>query len=66
MQCFDPALHAVSPPLLLLLHSHRSCNALTPHQFVIVRTKLESAQGRKAKVSGTMETLDGEKIADAR
>ncbi|GFZ47858.1 hypothetical protein JCM24511_05605 [Saitozyma sp. JCM 24511] len=34
-------------------------------QFVMVRTKLESVQGRKVKVSGTMETLDGEVVADA-
>jgi hypothetical protein len=31
----------------------------------MVRTKLESVQGRKVKVSGTMETLDGEVVADA-
>ena len=35
-------------------------------QFVIVRSKLESIQGRKVKVTGTMETLDGDRIADAR
>lgn len=35
-------------------------------QFVIVRTKLDDKQGRKIRVSGTMETLDGERIADAK
>jgi len=35
-------------------------------QFVVVRTQLDSKQGRKVKVSGYMETLDGERIADAR
>jgi acyl-CoA thioesterase FadM len=34
-------------------------------QFVIVRTKLEHVNGRKVNVSGTMETLEGEKVADA-
>lgn len=34
-------------------------------QFIVVRTKLESKQGRKVYVSGTMETLDGERIAEA-
>ncbi|KAK1921685.1 HotDog domain-containing protein [Papiliotrema laurentii] len=35
------------------------------NQFVIVRTKLDNVKGRKAVVSGTMETLDGEKVAEA-
>jgi acyl-CoA thioesterase FadM len=35
-------------------------------QFVIVRTKLEAVDGRKVRVSGSMETLDGEKVAEAR
>ncbi|KAI9636278.1 HotDog domain-containing protein [Dioszegia hungarica] len=34
-------------------------------QFVVVRTKLDSVNGRKVMVSGTMETLEGEKIAEA-
>ncbi|WRT64655.1 uncharacterized protein IL334_001589 [Kwoniella shivajii] len=34
-------------------------------QFVIVRTKLENVKGRKAVVSGYMETTSGERIADA-
>ncbi|KAL1407318.1 hypothetical protein Q8F55_006740 [Vanrija albida] len=34
-------------------------------QFVVVRTKLDDKNGRKIRVSGTMETLDGERIADA-
>ncbi|ORY21291.1 mitochondrion protein [Naematelia encephala] len=35
-------------------------------QFVIVRTKIENVNGRKAMVSGTMETLDGDKVAEAK
>ncbi|EIW71141.1 hypothetical protein TREMEDRAFT_28265 [Tremella mesenterica DSM 1558] len=35
-------------------------------QFVIVRTKLEHIHGRKVSVSGTMETLDGERVAEAK
>ncbi len=35
-------------------------------QFVVIRTKLEKVNGRKAAVSGTMETLEGEKVAEAR
>lgn len=34
-------------------------------QFVVVRTQLEHKQGRKVNVSATMETLDGERIAEA-
>lgn len=34
-------------------------------QFVIVRTKLESLRGRKVNVSGTMETLDGQRLCEA-
>lgn len=34
-------------------------------QFVVVRTKLDAVKGRKANVSATMETLDGEKVAEA-
>jgi hypothetical protein len=34
-------------------------------QFVILRTKLDTVNGRKVTVSGTMETLEGEKVADA-
>jgi acyl-coenzyme A thioesterase PaaI-like protein len=35
-------------------------------QFVVVRTQLEHKKGRKVQVSGYMETLDGERIAEAR
>lgn len=35
-------------------------------QFVVVRTKLDAVKGRKANVSATMETLDGEKVAEAQ
>ncbi|WVF69660.1 hypothetical protein IAT40_004439 [Kwoniella sp. CBS 6097] len=34
-------------------------------QFVIVRTKLDTIKGRKCIVSGSMETLTGERVADA-
>ncbi|WVR09733.1 hypothetical protein IAU60_006809 [Kwoniella sp. DSM 27419] len=34
-------------------------------QFVVVRTKLDSLKGRKCVVSATMETLGGERVADA-
>lgn len=34
-------------------------------QFVVVRTELEQKKGRKVVVAGRMETLDGERIADA-
>lgn len=34
-------------------------------QFVVVRTKLDSQKGRKVNVSGRMETLDGQEIANA-
>ncbi|KAK4684025.1 hypothetical protein P7C73_g6183, partial [Tremellales sp. Uapishka_1] len=34
-------------------------------QFVVVRTKLLEKKGRKVTVSGTMETLDGELLAEA-
>lgn len=34
-------------------------------QFVVVRTKLDALKGRKANVSATMETLDGEQLATA-
>jgi len=39
---------------------------LLSNQFVIVRTKLVNINGRKANVSGTMETLDGEIVAQAK
>jgi hypothetical protein len=43
------------------------CHVLTGGlQFVVVRTRLDSVQGRKAKVSATMETLDKEIIAEAK
>jgi hypothetical protein len=61
--CSGPAPFTVT--LLLLIHLLLLAHVLTPRQFVIVRTKLESVQGRKVKVSGTMETLDGEVVADA-
>ena len=35
-------------------------------QFVILRTKLEIINGRKIWVTGSMETLEGVKVADAR
>ncbi|KAK8847539.1 hypothetical protein IAR55_005397 [Kwoniella newhampshirensis] len=34
-------------------------------QFVVVRTKIDQLKGRKAVVSATMETLTGERVADA-
>ncbi|CAK9786891.1 unnamed protein product [Cutaneotrichosporon oleaginosum] len=34
-------------------------------QFVVVRTRLDAKKGRKVVVSGSMETLDGERLADA-
>lgn len=34
-------------------------------QFVVLRTKLDTIDGRKARVSGTMETLDGDRLAEA-
>ncbi|KAL7419311.1 hypothetical protein Q5752_006149 [Cryptotrichosporon argae] len=34
-------------------------------QFVVVRTKLDDKSGRKVHVSATMETLDGERLAEA-
>lgn len=34
-------------------------------QFVILRTKLDTVNGRKVTVSGSMETLEGEKVAEA-
>ncbi|WWC86770.1 uncharacterized protein L201_001649 [Kwoniella dendrophila CBS 6074] len=34
-------------------------------QFIIVRTKLDTVKGRKSVVSGSMETISGEKIAEA-
>lgn len=39
---------------------------LLSNQFVVVRTKLVNVKGRKATVSGTMETLDGEVVAQAK
>lgn len=49
-------------------HTPRRPGLILPlsNQFVIVRTKLDSIKGRKAVVSGTMETLDGEKVAEAK
>lgn len=35
-------------------------------QFVVVRTKMDTQKGRKVTVSGRMETLDGQLIADAK
>lgn len=35
-------------------------------QFVVVRTELEKKNGRKVVVKGSMETLEGETIAEAR
>lgn len=35
-------------------------------QFVVVKTRLDQKKGRKVVVSGSMETLDGELIADAK
>nr|XP_031858203.1 uncharacterized protein CI109_006346 [Kwoniella shandongensis]KAA5525275.1 hypothetical protein CI109_006346 [Kwoniella shandongensis] len=34
-------------------------------QFVVIRTKTDQLKGRKAVVSATMETLNGERVADA-
>jgi GTP-binding protein EngB required for normal cell division len=34
-------------------------------QFIIVRTKMDKVNGRKVNVSGSMETLDGQKLAEA-
>lgn len=34
-------------------------------QFVVVKTRLDEKKGRKVVVSGSMETLEGERIADA-
>jgi len=38
----------------------------TDIQFIIVRTKLEKKNGRKVNVSGSMETLEGQRLAEAR
>jgi len=35
-------------------------------QFIIVRTKLDKKNGRKVNVSGSMETLEGQKLAEAQ
>ena len=49
---------------------HQSCLLISSDaviaQFVILRTKLESITGRKIWVAGSMETLEGVKVADAR
>lgn len=69
--CQDAPL---KPQALLNLPTHIGVTAnlnvnfrspLHADQFVIVRTKLDSVNGRKVNVSGTMETLEGEKVAEA-
>ena len=62
----QPHSHEGVPPALSFTPRRPGLIFPLLNQFVIVRTKLDSVKGRKATVSGTMETLDGEKVAEAR
>lgn len=57
--------HQISCSNYIRRREMRTMSVWLMYQFVIVRTKLDKVSGRKATVSGTMETLDGEKVADA-
>ena len=35
-------------------------------QWIIIRTQLVAAKGRKAEVTGTVEDMDGTRLVDAR
>ncbi len=36
------------------------------HQFIVIKVKLDEAQGRKARVSGTVEDMAGNVLVQAR
>ena len=35
-------------------------------QFIVIRTKIDEKNGRKVKVSGVIEDLDGKVLAEAK
>lgn len=47
------------------LHLSQSLLTLTLYQFLVIKTRLAEQKGRKVKVAGTIEDLDGNVLVEA-